>query len=97
MNEESNISYLGGVATASLGSVTTAGYTGYNYNYHAPYQTVPSTYVYHYTTTATPAKDLELRLVDNGFIVLRQGKEYVFSSTKALTEWIEKEFKQGKK
>lgn len=55
-------------------------------------------YYYHYTTTAIPSnKDMEMRLVDNGFIVTRLGKEYVFSSTKALTEWIEKEFKQGKK
>lgn len=49
-----------------------------------------STYIYQYGVSS-PNYDLQVRKVENGFVVLRQGRELVFQDIKTLTEWMSKE------
>lgn len=64
-----------------------------------PYQTLPYsgqtiTAVSPYLTE--PVYPFKLRKVENGFIVINQGKEHVFNTLEGLVNFIKQTYKEGK-
>ena len=75
---------------------STMGITGQNLmngywwdNHFYPYY--QPTYITY--TTPPAAYDFQIRKVQNGFIVLRSGVEYVFESVEKMNKFLEKELK----